>query len=721
MQLTDALRFVQKPSRYLPFEIHPIPLNPDGERLALIYNGRYEEALSSYLFQVVLNLFDTSSAFLPRRFAVPDRDMVELMLTDAEIPWQSLDDETSLQDAAAIWVFSEHPNTIDIHRLWQHHQVPPAQRWIQSDIHVHPGSSQMAESVLRLTNPMCLKAELSKASSVADLKLSAPFEDRSTESIFGAASKFIRPFIPVNDQRSVHQHLHAIYQRNDAAIFTNGIKTDAVTTQAMKKLQQQIQITPAENELHLFPLGLSNRLRQLDRLHPTYYELTPTVKKVLADGWRIIHLHFWIGHPLQDGDDFREFKRELQAIDEFVQQFKKIQIHLTFSIFCPPADSIYRWDEILTPKAVQQAIRGIEKLVADRPNFSVHVENVEDHIMRIVSRRSDIECVGVVDGAPQVATIDELCQGQAMDEIGGRAWVEVDGDHLRSQRLDVSKRLAEPIPPEPGELNLKLIRTAPMNLNIRKSKTLDNAAQSIASEEMTYGRTVKRRAAQQSEITRKYRIRFEKRDRFAFFGAPDIRRVILHMFEQAKCPVKMSKGFTPLPKIAFSAPSSAGVISDVEYMDVEFVTIKPIDFEADVNPLMPNGLALLEWREIHPKTASLASRIDRIGYRFEFDGLNVLQHGLHDALLKPDVFVERAVKSGTLRLSLADYVESVETDAESLTIVFKVVDQKWIRTEEFLAVLKPLLNYDPYRVQIIKTGQWIRGDRGDLMSPMEHV
>ena len=67
----------------------------------------------------------------------------------------------------------------------------------------------------------------------------------------------------------------------------------------------------------------------------------------------------------------------------------------------------------------------------------------------------------------------------------------------------------------------------------------------------------------------KIRIRFSKQGQMKFIGHLDMVRYFQKVMRRAEVDVAYTEGFSPHQKISFAAPLSVGVISTVEYFDME--------------------------------------------------------------------------------------------------------------------------------------------------------
>jgi radical SAM-linked protein len=729
MNFNYFLRQVQKPAKYISSEEITYNINLNGEKVALFYNGSYEESITSVAFQSLFAVFADQTGFSPHRFFMPEDDFLDLLQLEAEPQLWSVDQQLSLADFDHVIVLTETASLVKLAALLAFLNIKKADLLIQNTMLRHPFLDHISERIAYGLEPFKLKLLIQKAASFSELLGILDQEEQpiSMDKLkgFGMLTKPIKPIISTRHLLAEYRYVRHAVERRSAEIFqTKPLASANMLLADQKKLDKLVENVPAENELTLFPLGISNKLRQIESLQKTYLELFPTIKKVLAAGWRTIHLFFWLGHPLEEKEDWREFKKEIQAIADFVQIYKKISIQLHFIGYSPTPVSCFLWDEFLSPDAFKTQLATVQTLVEKKKNFRATAEPLSQYINRVFAVRNKADAdqkqyelllklaktetfsnleASFTDQLSQDST---LFSGQAMNRADFNFLCDVNYDALLEQRKSISKLIAEPISDESAELDLRLIKKAHINAHIHLSKTNDMASASLGTEEMSYGRSTKLRASQQEDISRKYRIMFSRLNYMAFYSNVDARNIVLRAFSKENIPVRMSKGFSPAPKIAFSAPTSTGVELHCEYMDVEINSIKNVDLVAALNAHMPSGMTALVAKEVSAKVASLASAINLMEFKLNFeDGyldsklIDELTHGKHSVI--------RETKNSHIALDVGNFIHKINVDNNSLCVQLLTYEQRLLKIEELVDILNTIKPIRFGDIEIEKTRQFI--------------
>jgi len=117
-------------------------------------------------------------------------------------------------------------------------------------------------------------------------------------------------------------------------------------------------------------------------------------------------------------------------------------------------------------------------------------------------------------------------------------------------------------------------------------------------------------------VISKIRIRFSKEDEARFISHREVNNTLVRALRRAKLPVAFTQGFTPHPKISFSQPTSVGIESCAEFVDIELHTeIDPNQLMNRLNDTLPKNLRILESREIPRDTPHPSNQIIQSIYR----------------------------------------------------------------------------------------------------------
>ena len=746
MYFNEILKQVSKPSRYIPIEKNPYKKEDDLYKIALVNAGNYESSITSLFFQSLYALVIDSKKYTPFRFFKPDNDYLSLVIEEKKA-YKSIDGDLEFNECNMVFAYL---NGDDAHFDFSvlNHAFPTSSYKVifQESNVVNPLIKAQADIICIGNDPFKLKTLL-KNHSIDELK--AKFSELSEDKCifldqlngFGSITKFISPLIDVKNSNNKYSYLYHALEHQTADIFQEKAKPwEAILQNGRKRLNQMVENIPNENEISLFPMGISNRIRQFLNVQSTYLNVFESIKTLLAQGWRHIHLYFWIGHPIEDHSDWREFREQLSQIEHLVENFKKINVSLHISPFVPSIRSPFLWDDVIDPETYKTTQEKLHRFLSERPHITATFEPFSAYFMRLFALRGNKELaeklthyigsyvsvlplesteqfvLNIMKDEPNFSTI---FQAQAFERDFFNSSIELDIEALKKERQTISKQLAEGKDKTTGELNINALKRAAFNHNIHLSKTLDAASDALGTTEIVYGRSSKLRAAQQQDVIRKYRVMFSKTDHFRFYSHIEVRNIILKAFSEAKIPVSYSKGFTPLPKIAFGMTASTGISSLMEFFDVDINSIKTVDLVTLMQEYLPKGLTFISAKEIQAKEASLASAITLHEYTLDFSRVELEPIIIENWLNQPIIKLVRETKNSIQELNLKEFIDHYELNEHSLTLRCKKVEDRILKIEEFLSSLNQEFPFNYHSVDVIRINQFIKTKDGNLTSPMD--
>lgn len=116
-----------------------------------------------------------------------------------------------------------------------------------------------------------------------------------------------------------------------------------------------------------------------------------------------------------------------------------------------------------------------------------------------------------------------------------------------------------------------------------------------------------------------YRLRYAKFGLARFASHLDLGRALGRSLRRAGLPVAYSRGFHPLPKMAFGPPLPVGVESEAEFVDITFTEeLEEREIARRLNVAFPPGLMITGVLKLPLKAPSLMRLIDRFTYIFLF-------------------------------------------------------------------------------------------------------
>lgn len=159
----------------------------------------------------------------------------------------------------------------------------------------------------------------------------------------------------------------------------------------------------------------------------------------------------------------------------------------------------------------------------------------------------------------------------------------------------------------------------------------------------------------------KLRIKFEKREPVKFISHLDLSRVFERAFRRAALPLAFSQGYTPHPKISFSAALPVGTTSSGEYMDVEFLDdINPEIVKDRLNFVLPMGIKVVKAEKADNKID--LSSVNCAIYKVFVSGVTVkddLEKAISLLLDKEHIMIVKNTKKKTREIDIAPLIYSI--------------------------------------------------------------
>ena len=228
-----------------------------------------------------------------------------------------------------------------------------------------------------------------------------------------------------------------------------------------------------------------------------------------------------------------------------------------------------------------------------------------------------------------------------------------------------------------------------------------------------------------------WRARFSKVGPLRFLSQLDLARTLIRAFRRAGVPVAYSRGFHPMPRLAFGPALPVGLASEAEFLDLETLRpMRPEEFLAAVNATLPAGLRFAAIVPLDRGTGSLSGSISRADYRAEVPedavrralesaGIGVNGGGLdgaHDRLLaaflqRSTVPWPRAREGRVQEVDLRPYINGLRRETRGLRLELGLDNGRTARPLEVLGALYgspeaaetfPVLRLEQY---VVKNGR----------------
>ncbi len=389
----------------------------------------------------------------------------------------------------------------------------------------------------------------------------------------------------------------------------------------------------------LAPEAGSERLRRVINKGITEEDLLRSVREVFDLGWKSIKLYFMIGLPTEKEDDVLEIVELARRVKKAARGERKggraPRISVSVSSFIPKPFTPFQWEPQVGPGELRR-LQGIlrKRLSGQGIDFKWHAPDMS--LLEGVFARGDRRLSAVIERAYrggcrfdgwgekfdnsrwQKAFIDEGIEpGFYTDRRRDPAEV-MPWDHL-SPGLDKGflyrqyKKavLAEETPDCRG--------SACSVCGVCDHKAVKN----IITDEAVPETSIPKASARVAENLPSYKVKlgFSKRGAMRFLGHLEMMKVIKRMVRRAGLPVKYSEGFHPMPKLSFSSPTSLGVESLDERLDITLVgaPVPVDDVIKRLNAEAPEGIGFHVPPRESLKVASGSDMMQQIEYIINFE------------------------------------------------------------------------------------------------------
>ncbi|HZX48960.1 MAG TPA: TIGR03960 family B12-binding radical SAM protein [Nitrospirota bacterium] len=495
------------------------------------------------------------------------------------------------------------------------------------------------------------------------------------------------------------------------------------------------QITKTKNAgFTIAPEAGTERLRKVINKEMDEGVLETTAKDVFSRGVKSIKMYFMVGLPTETDEDLQGIITLAQKVKDIGRRFGKGGKDITVSIsaFVPKAHTPFQWYGHISPDELMRRLNylrdGLKKV---RINLKWHKPDMS--YLESVFSRGDRRLGKVIETAWRSGCrFDSWTEKLDMDK-----WEEAfkvcgivpDWYSSRPIKLDevlpwehlhtgVEKefllkeyRRAESgrtIPdcryglcPNCGLCDMEAVRGEKAE-GIRPIALLPLGTEYNSVPEK--GGSVPKKM----DVRLKLRIKHTKTGDLRMLSQLEIMTTFERAFRRASVPILFSEGFHPHPKISFGPALPVGVESVCEYMDIELpFPMAPYEIKEKVNIHLPDGLKVINVKEIPVNTPSLNSFITHYAYEIRFNDMYSMKIPLNPPFSKGEIISPPLEKGGEggfesgfpCEISLSDFpeltVERVtEKDGRKITKIINTrpfIDEiSWLSKDTIFIMLKSI-------------------------------
>ncbi len=476
--------------------------------------------------------------------------------------------------------------------------------------------------------------------------------------------------------------------------------------------------------LTLAPEAGTERLRTVINKTNTNQDLLRAITIAFNESWEKVKLYFMIGQPSETHDDLDGIVELIREVLKITSASKGKSIHVSVSPFCPKSHTPFQWVE---QDSIQQTQEKIFYLKDRLPNNRIKFNwrEPEASFLEGVVARGDRALSDVIFRAWQLGARFDAWSDQFRYDLWQQAFSdqqinpqtytrkrdldeEFPWDHIskgitksflkREYQWSTEERITSDCRTTAchacGLMAQPVCREVLYQNSERNNRTYSSSPAKEASEQ-AFGRSRKRITPISEPSSREVRVKYEKRLPLRFTSHLDLVRIFERAFRRAGIKLVYSQGFHPHPRIAYGPPLAMGYTSNAEYMDVQFYRDKEPEIKLALNRVLPEGLRILETRNLYGKHQSLASIINRADYEVDlyraFDQ-SYLNQNIAEFLERKQIIIQRRRGEEHQELDIRPFIEMIRTDqqANRLHLSLHFINGKTARIPEILSELLSL-------------------------------
>ncbi|MGC8833165.1 MAG: TIGR03960 family B12-binding radical SAM protein, partial [Armatimonadota bacterium] len=230
------------------------------------------------------------------------------------------------------------------------------------------------------------------------------------------------------------------------------------------------------------------------------------------------------------------------------------------------------------------------------------------------------------------------------------------------------------------------------------------------------------------EPAQRIRFRYERVGDLRFLSHRETMNVLARALRRARVPVHYTQGFNPQPKLALGAALPVGMESIAEYGDVVLdVRMQPAAFCRAVNAVLPEGLRIVDAKEVPMNSESIMSQLCAERYRVEveegFMPYERVASAVETFKSRSEVLVEREGKGGIRTVDVRPMVKDIKVLSEDGHTEIEMFLQDYggnkVKVHEVLSAVLGVREEESRRLKVRKLESYIRNNEGALVPPLQ--
>ena len=470
------------------------------------------------------------------------------------------------------------------------------------------------------------------------------------------------------------------------------------------------------------PEAGSERLRRVINKNITEENLFHSVRIALENGWKRLKFYFMIGLPTETKEDVEAIAQLIEKVVRISKAYGRIQFNISVSPFSPKAHTPFQWERQNNREEFLEKIYLLKNRFAGLRRVKISWRDPDVSFIECVLGRSDRRIAPVIYDAWRAGAIFDGWS----ENFDIQRWIRAaDRHHYDLHRFAAELNPQAPLPwdhIDKGITKNFLLRErknayaeitetdckqgACYACGIQRKNAFRELTDCYTQPDLLKAQVVHTQAAvpvksnkirkplpqQPDREIKRYRIQYEKKNYARYLSHLDLIRIFERVCRRAGIPLQYSQGFNPHPKMSFGPPLSLGFTSEAEYLDLELAAQFPAErLSGLINPLLPDGMKIVQLKEIKEKVTALSAAINSSEYLISLDSVSIpnqkFEQALTALLQEEHIEVQRRVKGKYKQINIRPFIETMRREKEYLFVKTCTIENRTVRIGELLNTL----------------------------------
>ncbi len=449
------------------------------------------------------------------------------------------------------------------------------------------------------------------------------------------------------------------------------------------------------------PEAATGRLRDVINKDFTDDDYERALKALFEEGWHTLKLYFMAGLPTERDEDIEAIGAMAGAALKVAKKNtgKFVNIGVTVSPFVPKAHTPFQWYGQISLDEMRRKLRYLKESLSGRKlKYKGHDERMsfleavfargDENLSQLIEKAWGAGCR--LDGWSEHFNFSAWSDAMDKTGIDGAAYSERSfgrDERLPWDAIDIGIKkdfLYREYEQALAEVRTPGCRETCMHCGLRcagerdSSCAIDKGPKQVSA--VSAASAPAAHVIHTAKIAAKVRIRaqFTKTGRLRYLSHLELATAVLRGLRRAGVRFDFSKGFHPVPRVAFGPSLSVGVAGEREYFDMEVFSPFDIEFyKGEINRSMPEdirigGMAIVPYNE-----PSLSTFITRYAYTIKGFRAEALGDGRANAFMgtsfssagcreRPSLIVRREDKE----VDIAPCIERVAIEVPEKTEIW---------------------------------------------------